>query len=112
MSIKPTGDEVLARGSRICGDSLETIEACIEKLRAAIENDPDYDKDLVSHLAWLTVQVVPIMNELRQQAKQAIREVSKIPLDTVITYLKTLPMERRLALAAELADTDAEEPLL
>jgi hypothetical protein len=103
---------VIARGTRVCGDALETIEACIEKLRGVIRDEPDYDKDLVSHLAWLTVQVVPIMNELRQQAKQALREVSKIPLDTIIAYLKTLPDEAREGIVRDLTGSDAEEPLL
>jgi hypothetical protein len=81
-------------------------------LKGLIEDAPDYDIKLVSHLAWLTSQLVPIQNEWRQQQKATIREVSKIPLDAVLAYLKTLPMERREAIALELTDADAEEPLL
>jgi hypothetical protein len=105
-------DEAFARARRASRMGVEVLEGQIAKLKELIEASTEYDVKLVSHLAWLTSQLVPIQNEWRQQQKATIREVSKIPIDSVVAYLKTLSMQRREAIAAEIVDADAGEPLL
>lgn len=107
--------DTMQRARNACGRSIELIETVIEQLRKRIEGfvtPDDYDQALVSHLAWLTAQTVPVMAELRQQQKAAIREVSKIPLETVIAFLKTLRDDVRESVARDITNADAEEPLL
>lgn len=92
--------------------SIEALEICVTQLIGEIEDSPKYDKDLVSHLAWLTAQTVPVMNELRQQNKAELREVEQIPLDTVLTFLKSLSRDKLAAVIADLSGADSEEGLL
>lgn len=118
FALKPLGGtplttaDTMARARKAAGRSIELIEACIESLTEHLATSKTYSKDLASHLAWLTAQIVPVMAELRQQDKAVVREVARIPLEAIITHLKTLPESRRAEIAAELTGADAEEPLL
>lgn len=79
----------------------------------SIETRDDGEHDsTVKNMARISVAITAACGELRQHAKAAVREVSKIPLDTVITYLKTLRPEQREDIARELTGADADEPLL
>ena len=51
------------------GDALrkavETLNGCIDRIVQSIKEDPQYDRDLVVHLTWLTHEVIRIVAELR-----------------------------------------------
>jgi hypothetical protein len=71
-----------------------------------------FDPDLAAAAASLAKVLLMSASERRQQAKAAVREVSRIPLEQVLTYLKTLPIDQREDIARELTNADAGEPLL
>lgn len=97
-------------------DPEDNLKAIAAKLRVALDGfelhgDGEHHATLAD-LARISTALTTTCAEIRQAKKATIREVGKIPLDTILTYLKSLSFEQRDAIARELTGADAEEPLL
>lgn len=103
---------MMARARALCDQSLSTLGSCVDQITTAIAKEPDYDKDLVSHLAWLTERVTAVMSELRQQDKARARALGEFSVDEIVAYLRALPKAQRDQAFTAAFDADASEPLL
>jgi hypothetical protein len=88
----------LERASAACDESVRTLQACVARLTAKIKSSPEYDREAVSHLAWLNAQITSIMGELRQQEKARKKDIASFSDDEVVDYVRGLPERRRDAI--------------
>ena len=97
-------------------DTESALRATADKLQAVLEGMETHDdgehESTIKHLARISVALTTVCAELRQHEKATTRELSKIPFDRIVAYLKALPMERREDLAKDITNADAEESLL
>lgn len=97
-------------------DPVELLEARARQLRELLDGiethgDGEHESTLRS-IARLSVALTSVCAELRQNQRHLIREVARIPLDQILGYLKTLPMQQLVEIAKELTNADADEGLL
>lgn len=93
-------------------DTGTTLLLTANRLRAMIEAIDGSHPSSVREIARLSTALITTCSEIRQHAKAAVRELSRIPLEQIVTYLKTLPADQRDAIAREITGSDAEESLL
>ncbi len=97
-------------------DTREGLQAVAKKLRAVIDGfelhgDGEHPA-VLSDLARISTALTTCYAEIRQAQKAEVREVHAIPLETILSYLRTLPESKRHDIAAELTNADAKESLL
>lgn len=97
-------------------DTETALRATADKLRGMLESIETHGGgehgSTIRDVARISVALTATCAELRQHAKAAVREIAKIPLDQVVSYLKSLPEQQRIDIARELTNEDAEEPVL
>ncbi len=97
-------------------DTKAVLQATAEKLRAVLESmeihgDGEHPA-VVADIARISTALTTTCAEIRQSARSTVREVSSIPLDQIVTYLKTMSMADRADIARDLTGADDLEPLL
>lgn len=77
----------------------------------AVRGDGEHDST-VKNTARISVALTTACAELRQIRKAAHREISRIPLEAIVSYLRTLTEVERQQVALDVSGTSDEEPLL
>ncbi len=97
-------------------DTESVLQAVAEKLREILDSMKTHGDGehpaVVADIARISVALTTTCAELRQSAKARVREISTIPIDQIVAYLRTLPMETRLDIARDLTGADADQGLL
>lgn len=97
-------------------DTLGDLQATAAKLREALDGFELHGKGehpaVMADLARLATALTTVNAEIRQAKKAVVREVSKIPLDALIAYLKSLPKDTKDGVVLEMTGADAMEGLL
>jgi len=57
--------DVVEEAGEALRKAIDTLNKCIDRIVTQIAEDTEYDRDLVSHLTWLTHEVIRIVAELR-----------------------------------------------
>jgi hypothetical protein len=95
---------------------LATLDRCVDRVSAMLEDDELYDDKAASHLAWLLKNQSQIVGELRKLEAHDKRSVATMKPDEkdrlVWAYVEDLPVERRHQLRSRLDDLDEKERLL
>jgi hypothetical protein len=105
--------------SAVSGDPVQAplIEVAERRVRAQLQTIADaegagFDKNAALASAAILRSLVSSEGERRQRAKQEVRTVASIPLDQIIAYLKTLPVDVRDALCRQVNGDGDDEGLL
>lgn len=97
-------------------DTEGTLRATADKLKALLDSlelsENGQHGSVIRDVARISGALTATCAELRQAEKARVREVSKIPLETVIDHLKTLPDDKRERVIAALSGVDEETSLL
>jgi len=98
----------------LVGDVIAEMQAQLAVIakRRAVLPDGGFDPELATAAGSLGKVVLAAAAERRQQMKAAIREIAMIPIDQIVSFLKTLPGETRAEIARDLAGSDDEMGLL
>lgn len=62
-----TPRSLLRRVTDTCGKASDALDRCIERVSRMLDDERgDYDKDMASHLAWMTKNLAQIGGEVRK----------------------------------------------
>lgn len=92
--------------------SLVAIEACLTQARDVIADGVRYDKDMTSHMAWLTKQMAQIAGEISKIDSRADRQARNLSPQLVMSYLRQLEPDQRKKVIRELQAVDGEGSVL
>lgn len=81
-------------------------------LKAMETGEEGSHPSIVSDIARISTALTTTCAELRQCAKARAREISTIPIDQIIAFLRTFSDERRADIAREITGADDGEGLL
>jgi hypothetical protein len=106
---------MLDRTRATMGKACVALDACVDRVTAVL-GDGEYDKDLASHLAWLTKQLAGVTDALRKleaHDKAIVAKMSPEKRDElVMAYLKALTPARQRTIAAQLVEWSAPGKML
>lgn len=92
---------------------VEALGRCQERVTAVLDDETaEYDKDLASHLAWLTKNNAAVMGEVRKLEADERAAATKLNHGAVMSYLRALPPDKRAQVKRELADMDSGRSVL
>lgn len=87
------------------------LSETFESLTSALHGNGEHGSQ-VADIARISTALTTALAELRQHTKARARELSTVPIDQIVTYLKGLPERTREDICREVSGSDDEEPLL
>jgi hypothetical protein len=115
VDLPTEGTSILDRTRVTLSKSCAALDACIDRVTTTLAEGA-YNKDLASHLAWLTKQLAGVTDALRKLEAHDTKTVGQMSPEKrdqlVMAYLKGLPPQRQNAIADELRVMAAGESLL
>lgn len=106
-------ESLLKRIGVSCGKALTALDECIERVAKDLgtAQGSGYDKDLASHLAWLTKNVAQIGGEVRKMESHEQKSGEITPRQLSDHFRKATPEEREQWIR-ELTALDAQGSVL
>lgn len=95
-------DGLLGRVRSTVDKGLTALDERITALIAEITGTGEYDKDLASHLAWLTKLAAGVLTDIRKLEDAERIAAGRLPPQLVMAYLRGLDEERRGHVVREL----------
>ena len=96
---------ILDRTRATLSKSCSALDSCIDRVTQTLAAG-DYNKDLASHLAWLTKQLAGVTDALRKLEAHDSKTVASMSPEKrdalVMAYLQGLTPERQVAVIAKL----------
>lgn len=97
------------------GKACIALDSCVDRVTAMLA-DGEYDKDLASHLAWLTKQLAGVTDALRKLEAHDAKTVGTMSPEKrdelVMAYLQGLNPQRRAAVIQKLQAMQAQGSVL
>ena len=103
---------LLRRVTDTCGKASDALDRCVDRVSDMLDKDSggDYDKDLASHLAWLTKNLAQIGGEVRKmeshEAKQDLTDA------TLVDHFRKLTPDRRAQWVRDIMAMDRKGSVL
>ena len=106
-------DPLLKRISESCGKAITSLDDCIERVASNLAgaDGADYDKDLASHLAWLTKNVAQIGGEVRKMESHEAK-LSDIQPAILIEHFRKMTAGERSAWVRDIQAMDRKGSVL
>lgn len=106
---------MLDRTRTTMGKACVALDSCVDRVTGMLA-EGEYDKDLASHLAWLTKQLAGVTDALRKleaHDKVVVAKMSPEKRDElVMEYLRGLTPQRRTVVIAKLQEWNAPGKVL
>jgi hypothetical protein len=106
---------MLDRTRSTMGKACLALDGCVDRVTGMLVGG-EYDKNLASHLAWLTKQLAGVTDALRKLEAHDAKTVSQMSPEKrdelVMAYLAALTPERRAVVIAKLADMNRSGSVL
>ncbi len=105
-------NELVPHAQASLGGILAALDRQAKRLTTKIEKAKVYDRDSVSHLAWVGKQISQMVGEVSKLDARAAKIASQLSPALVMAYLRNLDPERRAQVVRELEAMDSTGSVL